>query len=155
MLLTVILSPLCAIFGRSGGQGHEPAALPKWIPVWLRQRWIRPLGCSACALIPVAIVTPTWWIVLAFGAMYGSLCTYWDWLFHGKDCFWFSGFVVGLSAMFLLSVIPWWIILIRAFVLAVAWGVLNIVINKGSYKDGTEELWRYGILGLSTVFLLF
>lgn len=158
MVITFIslipLSFLSAIAGRAGGMSKDVNAEPKWIPAWIRQRWVRPLGCSACIFIPVLITHPSWWIVPAIGATYGTLTTYWDEIFS-FDNLWFSGFCVGLSAMFLMTIIPWWIILIRAFVLAVAWGVLNIIINKGSYKDGTEELWRYGILGLSTVFILF
>ena len=153
MILAILLSPLSAIFGRCGGMSKDAAALPKWIPVWLRQRWVRPAGCSICAILPIAILHPSWWLIPALGALYGALSLYWDELF-GFDNMWFSGFMCGVAGLFLLTLFPLHLIIIRAFVLAIGWGLINLYCNKKSVPDGTEELARYGFLSLTTIILL-
>ena len=153
MILAILLSPFSAIFGRAGGEGHSPTDKPTWIPMWLRQRWVRPAGCSVCAMLPLLIAHPSWWFVPAIGALYGALSLYWDELF-GFDNFWFSGFMCGVAGFFLVMLFPWWLILIRAFALAILWGVINLLANKGTWEDGTEELVRYGVFCLTTIIML-
>ena len=128
----------------------DVTALPTWIPMWARQRWIRPTGCSLCTILPIAFLHPSLWLILALGSLYGALSLYWDELF-GFDNFWFSGFMCGVAGMFLLYYCPWWIIVLRALILAIGWGVINLLAKK--WKDGMEELARYGFLGLTSLML--
>ena len=156
ILIIVLLSVICAIFGRAGGMDKSPTALPTWIPVWLRQSWVRDWLCPMCVYIlffpfnnPISMDI-VWWLV-AYGFTGLSLTTYWDNMFS-YDNLYFSGFMVGFSAMFLIGLgVAWWILLIRAIVLAGVWGGLNWYCNKKGSKvaDGTEELLRYGSLVLT------
>lgn len=57
-----------------------------------------------------------------FGLMWGALTTYWDWLF-GFDNYWFHGFMIGMSTLFLFWVgIAWWMILGYSLLLAILMG---------------------------------
>lgn len=155
MFLTVILSLLCAIFGRAGGQGHEPEAKPTWIPMWLRQSWVRdwvcPLFCLILAL-PDSLFQLAMWLC-AYGAMGGMLTTYWDWI-NGKDNLWLSGFMVGCAAFFIIPLgVAWYLIAARAILVACFWGGLNLYCNSHKVQDGAEELIRYGILPLTMLIL--
>lgn len=152
-ILILPLSALSAIMGRAGGEGHGVNDKPTWIPMWLRQRFVRPLGCSVCALLPLFIIHPSLWFILAMGLLYGALSLYWDELF-GFDNMWFSGFMCGIAGFALVTLFPWWLILIRAFVLAILWGGINLICNHNNWSDGTEEMSRYGILALTTMIML-
>lgn len=155
-LLILVLSICSAIFGRCGGMSHDITAKPTWIPMWARQRWIRPAGCSICAMLPLILTTGwSWWYVPALGALYGALSTYWDWLFNNVDNFWFSGFMCGVAGFFLITLFPWWLIATRCLVLAIGWGILNLLANKNKWQDGNEELARYGFFSLTTIIFLF
>lgn len=153
LFLLIILSLLSSVLGRAGGMSKDPSALPTWIPVWLRQHWVRDWLCPFCALALPFMLHPSWWFVLAYGFMGLSLTTYWDKLF-GYDNFYFSGFVVGASTIFLINFFPWFIILAYALSLATSWGLLNYFINKKSYPDGTEELVRYFLLTFLIIFFI-
>jgi hypothetical protein len=61
-----------------------------------------------------------------YGATGGMLSTYWDWLFKGKDTYWFAGLMVGLAGFFLLWALPWYIILGRALVISLVWRLLTL-----------------------------
>lgn len=156
MILAILLSPISAVLGRAAGMTKDATAKPTWIPVWLRHRWVRPLGCSLCVLAPLFSAHPSWWFVPALGALYGMLTTYWDEVpFNkGMDNFWMAGFGCGLAGFFLVTFFPWWIILIRAFALAILWGGINLLANKNDWTDGTEEMVRYGVLCLATLFIV-
>lgn len=152
----LLLSALSSVAGRAGGMGKEPEAIPTWMPMWLRQSWVRdwlcPLFCLLLAL-PDSWAQLGWWLA-AYGAMGGMLTTYWDWI-NGKDNFWLSGFMVGMAFMFLIPLgVAWYLILIRSIVLAVLWGVNNLICNRYTTKDGVEEFVRYGVLPLTMWTLL-
>lgn len=160
LISIVLLSCLSAICGRAGGMGKEPEALPKWIPVTFRQSWARDWLCPLFCVLPLLTqVNLTNWVNIAclfgfYGATGGMLTTYWDWI-NGKDNFWLSGFMVGIACMFLIPLgVAWYLILIRSIVLAVLWGVNNLICNHYPTKDGVEEFVRYGVLPLTMLILL-
>lgn len=73
----------------------------------------------------------------------------------GKDNFFMAGFMVGMAFMFLIPLgVAWYFILIRSIVLAVLWGVNNLICNRYPTKDGVEEFVRYGVLPLTMFILL-
>jgi hypothetical protein len=81
----------------------------------------------------------SWLLVPTYALLGGAFSTYWDWLFKGEDNFWFSGFMVGLALFPLIFCgFIWWVILIRAIVLSIAWGVICSL----SDNDFTEEYVR-------------
>jgi hypothetical protein len=99
----LLISCICACLYRMGGCG--PADLLKewgWVPAPIRNfPKKRDVGCGvvtlgACALIGIS--APWYFWLLAFGLMWASLSTYWDFLF-GFDNHWFHGFVIGMSLL--------------------------------------------------------
>ena len=133
-----IISVASGIVGRAGGSGNY-------------NRLWRILGCSFLAILALCLFIPFqlsfWWVYLIiFGLHIGAFSTYWDWLFGDWDNLWFSGFVVGLAMMpaIVLGGV-WWIILIRAILLAVAWGLLNLyAVPIGKWNRAqVEEFCRY------------
>jgi len=136
----LILSLLSACAYRAGGMGKEADAKPTWMPMWMRQSWVRDWLCPMCVLAPVFPgfnMELIWWL-LAYGATGGMLTTYWDWLFK-YDNFWFSGFMVGLAGLFLIGLNqPWMPLVGRSLLLAILWGGWSALIGK----DWLEEYGR-------------
>lgn len=74
-----------------------------------------------------------------------ALTTYWDDLFGGVDNFYMHGLFVGLGAFPLIwAGFTWWLILIRAIILALFMGALNWAVHKYKVKhsDIIEECSR-------------
>jgi hypothetical protein len=140
-IFLIILSVLSAVLGRMGGaDGFDTK--------------FRDAGCSVIAVFGLSLFVPFqigyWWVYLIIiGLHWLSFSSYWDWLF-GFDNLWFSGFMVGMSmlpAVFIVHSI-WWIIIIRALVLAIAWGCFNKFLPKKVFcwrHDVGEELLRYAV----------
>lgn len=152
IVLVLFLSVLSSILMRAGGMDKQTK---HWIPVWMRQSWVRDWLCPACVLIPVLIISPSWWILLAYIATGGALSTYWDKTF-GFDNLYFSGFMVGV-ALFPLLFFGFNIVDIgsRACALAIIWGGLNLFVNKFKVKksDFIEEYTRGATLVLTMLFI--
>jgi len=148
MIFKILLAIVSSIFYRAGGMSKEDKY---FIPVWLRQGWVRDWLCPICTLIALIIKHPhllfSWWTFLAYGLLGGALTTYWDEVpFNkGQDNFWMAGFFVGL-ALFPLAFagISIWYILIRAAVMGVLWGGCNRIVNNNKVKhsDYVEEHFR-------------
>lgn len=143
LLLACVSSVLC----RAGGLDQQTKY---WIPIWIRHSWVRDWLCPAC--FGVLFIPHTWfqlgmWLCY-YGMCGGMLSTYWDFLFK-KDNLWFSGFMVGMSGLFLFWALPWWLLLIRAILLALIWGCLNVWINSRPipHSDDIEEHIRGFVLG--------
>lgn len=80
----------------------------------------------------------------------GALTTYWDELF-GFDNFWFAGFMVALGAFPMYWVgVHWYMILIRAVLLAVLWGGWCAVFSN----DWIEECGRGAFIAATLPLLL-
>ena len=137
--LVILLSIIAGIFGRMSGSG-------------MNKLW-RRLGVPAVTLIAFGLLCGTnlmsfWWAyLLILGLHYPALMGYWDWLFT-EDNLWLSAFIVGLCFLPAIVLgIAWWLILIRAIVLAVIWGCLNVYLpQKGIWiwrRDIVEEFLRY------------
>ena len=137
----VVCSILSALAYRCGGMDKETK---HWLPVWLRHSWVRDWLCPLCVLAPFFMLTQSWWFLLSYLLIAGALSTYWDFLF-GYDNFWFSGFMCGIALFPLIFCgFLWWIILVRAILLSLAWGV----ICKVSGNDFVEEYGRGSTLVL-------
>jgi hypothetical protein len=135
MLVSLICASISSVLYRAGGLSKEQKY---WIPVWLRHSWVRDWLCPFFCLLPLFIQHPSWIFIPVYGLMGAAFSTYWDKLFK-FDNFWFSGFMVGLSIMPLAFCgFVWWHLLIRAFILAVAWGALCQI----SGNDHVEEHGR-------------
>lgn len=145
MIILVILCAIaCSVLYRAGGLSKEQ---PYWIPVWMRRSWVRDWLCPLFVLLPLFIQQPHWIFIPIYGIMGALLTTYWDWLFK-YDNFWFSGFFVGLSIMPLILIgCVWWIILIKAIILAVLWGGWCTIFKN----DHMEEHGRGLFLGVLSV----
>jgi len=136
VLLTLFLSLISAVLYRAGGMSQDE---PSWIPKWMRHSWVRDWLCPACTLTPLFILHPSWLFILAYVALGGALSTYWDWLF-GFDNYWFSGFMCGIAAFMLIWCgYVWWILLIRAILIALLWGIICTIsedVNVEEYSRG-------------------
>ena len=137
LVILLFLAVLSAIFGRMGGSDTYNT---KW----------RDIGCNLLAIVALCLFVPFqlgfWWVYLIiFGLQWASFSTYWDWLFN-FDNLWFSGFMVGISMMpAIILGGTWWVILIRAILLAVAWGLLNLYVRpiRKWNRAQVEEFCRY------------
>jgi hypothetical protein len=141
MIWYIIAVILSAIFYRAGGLDKETKY---WIPVWLRQSWVRDWLCPlfSYSVLLLAWHPSSWlgWLLLlpAYALLGASLSTYWDFLF-GWDNYWFAGFMCGLSAFPLVfDGFPWWMVGIRAILIALSWGVWCKVFGN----DNVEEYGR-------------
>jgi hypothetical protein len=139
--LAVVLSAIiCAILYRAGGMSKDSQEpLSKWIPVWLRQSWVRDWICPMC--FGVLFIPHSWfqfgmWLCY-YGATGGMLSTYWDWMFKGKDTYWFAGLMVGLAGFFLMPLgTHWWAILARSGLIAICWYALSLQKNADIAEYG-------------------
>lgn len=142
-MIIILLSILSALFYRCGGLAKDTK---HWIPVWLRQSWVRDWLCPFCVLFPLFLHHPSPWFILAYAALGGALTTYWDWLFK-FDNYWFSGFMCGVAGWVLtLAGFDYVHLVIRAIVICVLWGGWCALVKN----DFKEEYGRGFILGMSS-----
>lgn len=143
IILIIAMSLLSSCAYRAGGLSKEQ---PYWIPVWMRHSWVRDWLCPLFCLLPLFLHHPSWLFLPAYGLMGVAFTTYWDKVFK-FDNFWFSGFMVGLAALPLVFCgFAWWLLLIRAVVLALWWGFWSDVIGN----DHAEEHGRGFLVGISS-----
>jgi hypothetical protein len=135
--------------------GKEPEAKPTWLPMWLRHSWVRDWLCPACVYGSLLLFWQPWmwwqWLILmiCYPILGGALSTYWDFMF-GYDNFYWAGFMCGVAAFPLFFCnISLWSILIRAFVIGIAWGFYC----SHEDVDYKEEFFR-GFLLVITIPLL-
>lgn len=139
---TIALSALSAFLYRLGGLSKEQAEdqIP-WCPEWLINTKARDIGCSLIATFWMMAFYPQvawYWHILAFGAMWGALTTYWDFV-TGDDNFWLSG--LGVSFAYLPYAIgsgDWIGFAIRCLALAVLMGAWCAIFKN----DWVEESGR-------------
>lgn len=140
--MILICSILSGVLGRMGGAKGFDTKFRDWgCPSIFLGVWIHHFG----------FVSSMWWIYLiVFFLMWGALATYWDWLFDGQDNLWFSGFMVGFSAMPLVFIHRelFTLLLIRSIILMVLWGCLNKFLPPRILfwnRDVAEEFSRYAV----------
>jgi hypothetical protein len=112
----------------------------------------RDIGCSAIVVLACCMFLG-WhpWVYLAvFSLHWLMFSTYWDWLFKGQDCLWFSGLMVGvaLTPILFISVELWWLVALRMGILAVSWEALNRYLPDKVLvwrRDVVEEFSRYAL----------
>lgn len=144
LLLALICSIQSMLCYRLGGMSREQK---HWLPVWMRHSWVRDWLCPLCILAPfMAVLGASWWFLLAYLLSVASLSTYWDFFFGDIDNFYFSGCMLGVALLPLAFCgLPVWVIVARALVLGIAWGI----ICDRSGNDFVEEYSR----GLTAVLL--
>lgn len=141
ILLTFLLSILSGILGRMGGaKGYHTL--------------YRDIGCSILTVGTFCIwygFKLEYWslYLLCLLLHYGALTTYCDKIF-GYDCFWFSGFLVGLAMLPLgITYKVWWIYSIRTILIGIKWETLNRYLPKQILwwrRDIVEEFLRYFVI---------
>jgi len=158
IVITLFVSSLSAICYHAGGLGKttkEDKQEDPWIPLFMRESWIRDWLCPLFS----SIVLFNWWqpnvwwgyllAIPSYGLMGGALSTYWDWI-TGKDIFWIHGFFVGLSFFpFYWAGMHWWAILINTVVSAILMGWLC-----ARTKSATLEEMGRGFISAVTRILL-
>jgi hypothetical protein len=130
-----------------GGAGKSG----QWYDWLLDTKW-RDWGCSAIVVLAcwLAFGWHGWVYLAVFVLHWGAFSTYWDWLFKGKDTFWFSGLMVGLALTPILwiNVDLWPIVALRTGFLAVSWEALNRYLPQKVWiwrRDVVEEFSRYAV----------
>lgn len=150
IITTILLSLLSGFLYRLGGLSKEQAKkqIP-WCPSWLINTKTRDVGCSVLAIAWMAIYCPTawYWYLLAFGAMWGALTTYWD--ITGRDNFYLHGFGIALAFVFLANG-HWLGFGIRAVTLAVLMGAWCAIFKN----DWVEECGRGAFIVLTLPLML-
>jgi hypothetical protein len=157
-ILTAIATYISATLYRLGGASKEDAEKEYgWIPKWIRSLpKKRDAGCGIVSGLMMWYLFPStpWWIhLIAFGALWGMLSTYWDWMFGDEDNFWMHGLMCGMAYLvygFHNPEIFGWLAL-RAGVMAVFMGVWSHILFSDAW---TEENGRGGIIPLSLLLLL-
>jgi len=136
IVLILFLSCICAILYRMGGCSPEDLQEEwGWVPSWIRKfPKKRDVGCGVVTLLAAGVVgisAPWWWWLLAFGLLWASLSTYWDFLF-GFDNHWFHGFVIGMS---LLPVFFHWGIFVYSIPLCLAMGLWSKILGNATWEE--------------------
>jgi hypothetical protein len=157
--ILLLISCISAILYRAGGQGKDPDAQPKWMPMWLRDHWVRDWLIPGVVLLTIMLTfvnarasVNIVSFICSYGLMGAALSTYWDWLFKGKDNMYMHGFGVGL-ALFPLSLfgMSWCGVIIRAVVLGLSMGLLQKYVLKKQipHSDVIEEMGRGALIILT------
>ncbi len=167
VLIVLIATILCMILYRAGGQGKGVDDKPKWMPMWLRESWVRDWlipGVCLLALTNSIHFNLICWVIF-YGLTGGALTLYWDdsknkilgWIcskinwMYPKDNYWLSGFIVGIATLPLIFCgMLWYMVLVRAILLAVLWGGWCAIFSK----DTTEEYGRGAFIALTLPLLL-
>jgi len=148
--ISILLTILSSILYRAGGQGSNPMSNPKWMPMWIRNKGIRTIGCTMLTIALAFVMLPRvswWWYVIAFVAQYGATTTYFDdapkWInwMKPKDNFVLHGLFIRLAILFI--AIPaglWWQCLVSAVVLGGFMGIWCALFGN----DVVEEFGRGG-----------
>jgi len=151
LMVLLILSIVGACAYRCGGAGKPYNTKYRDLGV--------PTLASLALLILGAIPCHFWGIaafILFFGLLFGSLTTYWDFLFK-KDCFWFSGLIVGLSGLPVALAQGKFIgCIIRMGLISGVWQLLNKLLPQKVFcwtRDIVEEFGR-GFITIITLPLL-
>ena len=144
LLIILFCSVFSSILYRAGGLSLDEKY---WIPVNLRHSWVRDWLCPLFCLLPLFLQHPSWLFIPAYGLMGGTFSTYWDKLFK-FDNYWFSGFMLGVSAFPLLFCgFIWWHLLLRSLFITVTWGGFCAIFSN----DHAEEHARGFFAGLSSI----
>jgi hypothetical protein len=154
ILATILLAVLSAFAYRLGGLSKEQAKqqIP-WCPSWLINSKTRDIGCSLIVIGWMLMFYPhvAWyWYLLSFGAMWGALSTYWDFI-NGEDNFWLHGFGIGLALLpIAIGSGHWFGFGVRAVALAVLVGTWCAIFKN----DWVEECGRGAFIVLTLPILL-
>ena len=97
----------------------------------------RDLGCPLIMILVLCFLRGwTWWYISVFGLTFAALTTYWDSVFK-FDNFWFHGFMIGIASFSLiLAGVLWWLILLRAIILALGIGGWSKLIKNDVLEEG-------------------
>ena len=149
ILYTLLFTVISALLYRMGGCGQP--CRDKWpnLPGWFFDTKARDIGIPLLCGLPYILlavkISAPWWIhLICFGALFGMLTTYWDFLFKGKDNFYMHGFMCGVAYMFYGIAHPELLLWlgIRAIVMGVFMGVWCKIFSN----DLVEEFGRGGII---------
>lgn len=162
-IIILVFAVLSSIAYRCGGLDKTT---PHWIPVWLRQSWVRDWLCPACILIPCLSLTGFAFnfsyisrYLLSYGLTGAALSTYFGFInpLFGKDkkdkywWNWFiSGFFVALPLIILPNILSFYQLgfFLRLILLPLLWTLWSIKCDN----DFMEEYGRGALLVL-TLFL--
>jgi len=101
----------------------------------------RDLGCPTVGLIALLLTNgfywSDWWVYfLTLGLTFGTLTTYWDFLFHEVDNYYAHGFAIGAVGLLLCFVMPWWIPVARLVICTVGMGLWSKWIDQDWLEEG-------------------
>ena len=141
----ILISLVSGLFYRLGGSGDEWRKKYPNLPAWLFDTKARDIGCTILGFITMFIllnIKAVWWVhLLAFLGLFGSLTTYWDFLF-GYDNFWFHGFMCALSYVWYPIVTGNWIGFgIRCVVVSVAMGWISSLLENDNGEEFSRGFW--------------
>lgn len=139
MLIILLACIISGILYRAGGMGKGDECQPTWIPVWMRESWVRDWLCPLVFLVMIWLLgVKLHWTYLLFWGLSGmTLSTYWDELF-GYDNFFAHGCGIGLVGFILYSSIPLYIIIARLIICTLGMGLWSKYIKT----DVPQEMGR-------------
>lgn len=155
IIYLVLLSIISAILYRLGGssKADQDKEFP-WIPTWFKnipkKRDVMANIVKLFGVFLMGITAPIWAWFVAWGLLWASLSSYWDWMF-GYDNHYMHGFMCGFSLLPLvifgnLALIPF---LIQSVVLGLVMGLWS----KYNGNATKEELGRGFFLTISNILL--
>lgn len=141
----LILSCLNSFLYRLGGGWSK----------WHNNKLFRRIGCAVVTILGYILLLPLHYewkaivaLFVAFGAMYGALCTYWKG--SALKCMWYHWLLTGIgyglaSLPLIFAGIPGVWIWIRVVVL----GILTMIISEKSDNVWVEEFGRGSLIILT------
>lgn len=168
-MITGVLTFFSGLFYRLGGLGDDGKKLLPFLPEWAFDEQVRRIGCMLCGLAYMLLhgygikaIVPH---VLAAGAFYGLITTYWDFI-TGEDNFYLHGFSVGFAYIpyavhtTIYGGNVWGMFILRCLALAGVMGGLNAFLHSQfakrklpkkilKYRDWIEEIARGAAIVLS------
>jgi len=149
--LAMVINALCYRFG--GCSKEEGKLKYPWVPSWMFNSKTRDVGVSLITVGWMALCYPAvdWFCyVTTFGASWGALSTYWDFLFE-FDNYWFHGFMIGVAKIgFAIATGMWFGFAIHILFLALAMGAVSAL----SGDVDVEELGRGAATGVTLPLML-
>jgi hypothetical protein len=149
-----LLALVSAVLYRLGGWGGEGRTKFPWLPGWLFDTKARDLGCPLVALggmfsLGIANAVPWWINVICFGAMFGALTTYWDFMFNDNDNFFMHGGMIALAYVpyAIVGGTSWLGAFTHVWVTAALCGIWSLIVGKDWVEEGGRGFIIIATLG--------
>lgn len=155
ILGTIIATILSAFLYRLGGLSKEEGKSKfPWLPLWIFNTKTRDIGCSVISVLWMFLFYcdyfPWWIYLISFGATWGALTTYWDFIF-GEDNFFAHGAMIAAALFPFIILNGFWVgFVIRIVTLSLFMGIWCKIFGNADI----EEYGRGGAIAATLPLML-